>query len=84
MWFILGATQSAIKPVIFSLLNDYFPKEKITTANSILTSGSYIGAALNTLCVFMISGYGWRNCYKYIGLFGILIGINVLIFIREP
>jgi MFS family permease len=69
---------------MFSLINDYFPQDKITTANSILTAGPYIGAALSTLCVVIISNFGWRNCYILMGLFGVLTGLSALFFIKEP
>jgi MFS family permease len=36
MRFFKGAAISASSPVIYSMVNDYFPKEKITTANSLL------------------------------------------------
>jgi sugar phosphate permease len=49
-----------------------------------LTAGPYIGAALSTLCVVIISNFGWRNCYTFMGIFGVLTGLAALFFIKEP
>ena len=60
MRFILGAALSACEPAMYSLVADFFPTKMISTANSILFAGSYIGAAASSLCIMLTSRFGWR------------------------
>jgi MFS family permease len=38
-----GVTMSVCNPAAFSLIRDYFPPENRSTANSIYSSGIYVG-----------------------------------------
>lgn len=84
MRFMLGITQSACEPAMYSLVSDYFPTKMRSTAISVLTAGSYIGAAASSLCIMATAQYGWRGCYKLMGAFGILAGALNLLLVREP
>ena len=84
MRVFLGFVSSAFNPLSFSILADYFPKEKRATVNSILQSGNYIGWGLSSISIIAISRYGWRATYGILGLLALLIGISALIVIREP
>jgi sugar phosphate permease len=55
MRFILGIVQSVSKPVSLTLLADYFPQNKRSTINSIYSSGMYVGSALASFNIFLIS-----------------------------
>ena len=52
--FIHGAISSAINPLAFSLVADYFPPDKRTTANSILSSANFVGIALSSMTILLI------------------------------
>ncbi len=80
----LGVFESAGNPAAYSLLADYFPPEKRATANSIYMLGVYIGGALSSLTIVMITGVGWRWSFAIIGYIGIIAGILCLIFVQEP
>jgi len=52
--FLHGAISSAINPLAFSLVSDYFPPEKRTTANSILGGANFVGIALSSMTILLI------------------------------
>lgn len=83
MRFFLGATLSAAEPAMYSIVADYFPTKMISTANSILFAGSYVGAAASSLCIMLTSKFGWRGAFNIMGYGGILAGLAMLI-VREP
>ena len=82
--FLLGAVQSAFIPTSYSLIADYFPPEYRSRANAVSISGSYLGSALASLTVLLISKWGWRAMYKIVGIAGIILGILFMILVKEP
>ena len=80
----LGFFEAFIGPSAYSLIADYFPPEIRTTAIGLFAFGIYIGVALSSLIVIMITYLGWRLAYAVTGLIGVLIGIMCLIFIKDP
>ena len=52
--FLHGAVSSAINPLAFSLVSDYFPPDKRTTANSILGGANFVGIALSSMTILLI------------------------------
>lgn len=84
MRFFMGAMMAAYEPAVYSLVADYFPPEKHSTANSVAAAGTYIGAGLCSLSVILINALGWRNSLNVIGGSGMAIGALVLLFVKEP
>lgn len=74
---------SAIPPLSYSLMTDFFPSDRRTTANSILASGSYMGIALSSMSIVLIKRIGWRNTYKVMGCMG-LLAAGIMLFVKEP
>lgn len=54
MRFILGLCISGTEPSCYSMLGDYFPQRMRTVANSLLSTGHYIGAGLISLSILII------------------------------
>lgn len=79
-----GFISSAFNPLSFSLIAEYFPPERRTTANSIIQSGNYIGWGLSSLSVIAISKFGWRSTYGILGAISGLIGLGTIAFVKEP
>lgn len=75
---------SVCNPLAYSLIRDLFPPNRITTANSIFSSAIYVGNAIASLNIIMIESIGWRDGYKYIGLYGIVFSIITVILLKEP
>ena len=72
---------SVCNPLAYSLIRDYFPPNKRATANSLYSSGIYVGNAIASLNILFIKEYGWRKAYMDIGMLGgvfSLIGFLVL------
>ncbi len=94
----VGVGEASASPAAYSLLGDWFPKEKRATALSIYSSGIFIGAGLS----FMISGVvvdgwnksyaaggaplglaGWQAAFLVVGIPGLILAAIVL-SLREP
>ena len=79
-----GAISAAINPLSYSLIADYFPPEKRSRANAILTTGNYLGIALSSMSILLIKANGWRYSYILMGILGVLGGGLGLIFMANP
>jgi len=78
---LLGICCAFCNPAAYSLIRDYFPPTRRGTANSIYSSGIYIGNALSSASICLISSYGWRSDFIIPGYIGIAFGIAGLIFL---
>lgn len=81
---MLGFFEAFCGPPAYSLIVDYFPPEVRTTANAIYAFGIYVGNALSSMIIIMISSLGWRWAYAITGFVGIAIGLLVLLFVKDP
>ena len=81
---IHGALNSASNPLSFSIVQDYFPPERRSLANSLIQAGNYIGVAVSSLSILLISSYGWRFLYRFMGAIGIIFGLVSMFFVKEP
>jgi len=81
---MLGVFEAFAPPAAYSMIPDYFPPEKRTTANAVLSLGIFVGAGLASITTIIIGSIGWRKTYFLIGCVGIILGIVALIFIKDP
>lgn len=93
----VGVGEASASPVAYSVLSDYFPKEKRATALSIYSSGLYIGGGLSLFLggltvdrwntAFPDGGplglVGWQAAFMAVGLPGLLLAIWVST-LKEP
>lgn len=95
----VGVGEAALSPAAYSIISDYFPKDRLGRALGVYTSGAFLGAALafilggaviqfvNSYPEFSIpffpSVQGWRMVFFAVGLPGLLVSILVLT-VREP
>jgi len=80
----LGIFESFCAPAAYSLIADYFPPEKRTTANAFFSGCIFVGASLSSLTAVMIGQVGWRESYFIIAIYGIMAGLICITFIKEP
>mmetsp|Transcript_20859 Transcript_20859/g.14982 ORF Transcript_20859/g.14982 Transcript_20859/m.14982 type:complete len:248 (-) Transcript_20859:1209-1952(-) len=80
----LGIFQAFCGPAAYSLITDYFPPEKRTTANAVYSLGIYIGFALTNFSILLLDAVGWRRTYAIIGIVGMLSGFVSFFVIKEP
>ncbi|HEX6374596.1 MAG TPA: MFS transporter [Allosphingosinicella sp.] len=95
----VGIGEAAASPAAYSMISDWFPKEKRATALSIYSSGLYIGGALSLpIGGFVLSRWnmawpnpaeaplglvGWQAAFLAVGIPGLLVALWVL-SLREP
>lgn len=96
----VGVGEAALSPAAYSMLTDYFPKDKLATAISVYSAGIYLGSGLAVLIGAALVGMGggpatvtlplvgavfsWQLLFFYIGLPGLLLAGLVRLVVREP
>ena len=95
----VGVGEAALNPAAYSMITDYFPKDQVTRAIAVYTSGSFLGAGL----AYIIGGYvielvanmeaivlpvvgelrAWQVAFIAVGLPGLLVSA-VIFTLREP
>ncbi|MGU7774383.1 spinster family MFS transporter [Burkholderia sp. MR1-5-21] len=96
----VGVGEAALSPAAYSMLADYFPKEKLGRAVAVYSLGSFIGGGV----AFLVGGYviallkhasaftlplvgqvhAWQVTFLIIGLPGVLIAMLFAATIRDP
>ncbi len=72
-------------PASMSLLSDYHSKETRSKAMSFHQSSVYAGTiAGGTVAGFMGQYYGWHTSFYLFGGLGVLLGVVLLFFLKEP
>ncbi|HVQ09382.1 MAG TPA: MFS transporter [Allosphingosinicella sp.] len=95
----VGIGEASASPAAFSMISDYFPKEKRATALSIYSAGLYIGGGLSLPIGGMVSSRwnaafpnpaeaplglaGWQAAFLAVGIPGLLLALWVT-SLREP
>jgi MFS family permease len=81
----VGVGEAVGLPATQSVVSDYFPKEKRTTAMSILLLAPPVGAFLGSAGGAIIAGaYGWRMAFIVAALPGFLLAAVVALTVAEP
>ena len=95
----VGIGEASASPAAYSMISDYFPKEKRGTALSIYSAGLYIGGGLSLPIGGLVSSrwnaawpspadaplglVGWQAAFLAVGIPGLLLALWVL-SLREP
>jgi predicted MFS family arabinose efflux permease len=81
----VGIGEAGAYPPSTSLLADYFPPPQRGRAYAILASAIPAGVFVGYLIGGMVSArWGWRSALMVVGLPGILLGLLVMLTVREP
>lgn len=81
----VGVGEAGYAPAGFSMIADYFPREKRATATAIGAMGAMLGQMLGlVLGGFIVQHYGWRAAMLIAGLPGVLFALLFLVTVREP
>lgn len=67
---LMGLACAFATPSAYTLLRDFFPKEKAALASSLYGSGVYFGGALSSLSILLDERLGWRGAFNTIALYG--------------
>lgn len=81
----VGAAEAGGSPASVSILSDSFSARERPTAMGIF----YVHVALGTGLIFLVGGYvaqhyGWRAAFLLAGLPGVVLGVLLLLLVREP
>lgn len=95
----VGVGEASLSPSAFSLITDYFPKERLATAISVYSMGIYLGAGIAYLLGGIVVGFAssqemynlpligatrsWQVIFFIVGLPGILVAL-LLYTVKEP
>ena len=81
----VGSGEAGGTPTSNSLLADYFPAARRPMAYTILALGAPLGAWLGAdLAGAIANDHGWRSAFLALGIPGVLLGLLVLLTVREP
>ncbi len=81
----VGVGEATLSPAAFSLLADYFPRQRLASALSVFSMGIFFGSGLALILGGLIIGAlgSWRLTFLLVGLPGLLVALLALT-IREP
>ena len=96
----VGVGEATLSPCGYSMISDYFPRDKRSKPISLLAMGPYVGGGmsfiLGGLVVQMVANSAalelplvgvlqpWQTTFIVVGLPGVLVGLLVLLTVREP
>jgi MFS family permease len=97
---LVGAGESINGPASYSMVADYFPREKLPRAIAALVMGSLIGSGVALLIgAFVVHAvleipdsrlwgigiiHGWQRVFLAVGLPGLLVALLAAVTVREP
>ena len=81
----VGIGEAGGSPPSYALISDYFPPRQRGLAMAIYSLGVPFGTGLGSLLGARVAAlYGWRMAFFAVGAPGVLLGLLVLLVIREP
>jgi len=81
----VGVGEAGCSPAAYSLLSGYFPAERRPGAMAIYGAGIPLGSALGLAGGGLIAqSFGWREAFWIFGAPGLLVGLVVAFYIKEP
>lgn len=79
-----GVISSGFNSLSFSLLAEYIPASRRTTANTILQSGNYMAWGMSSLSVLLIRSLGWRATFTIQAAVTAIVGLMTITLVKEP
>jgi len=81
----VGIGEAGGSPPSHSLIADYFPREKRSTALSIYSLGIPFGQMFAFLAGgWVLQNLGWRNAFFIVGIPGVILAILLKLTVKEP
>jgi len=81
----VGVGEAGCNPSAYSIISDYFPIKKRATAQSIYSTGVYLGQFLGfVIAGYVASHYGWRAAFYVVGIPGLILAVVLKTTLREP
>ena len=81
----VGVGEAGGTPPANSIIADYFPAGRRPMAMAIFALGAPLGAYMGAdMAGWVANAYGWRAAFLGLGIPGLILGLVVLMTIREP
>lgn len=81
---LVGVSESALSPAVYSLLSDYFRPEQRATVFSIYAAGIFLGIGVAFLGGGTVAQlYDWRTALMVVGAPGLLLAVVAWFVIKE-
>jgi len=81
----VGIGEAGCNPSAYSIISDYFPQQRRSTAQSIYSTGVYLGQFLGfSVAGYVAHKYGWRAAFYVVGLPGVAVAVLLKLTLREP
>ncbi|MEO6359547.1 MAG: MFS transporter [Sphingomicrobium sp.] len=81
----VGMGEAGAQPATSSLVSDHFPRERRASAMSVILLGTPLGIFLGaTVGGIVAAHFGWRWAFLALGIPGVIVGLLVLLLLREP
>lgn len=81
---LVGVSESALSPAVYSLLSDYFKPEQRATVFSIYAAGIFVGIGVAFLGGGTVAQlYDWRTALMAVGAPGLLLAVVAWFVIKE-
>ncbi len=81
----VGIGEAGGSPPSHSIISDYFPKEKRSTALSLYSLGIPFGQMIAFLGGgWILENLGWRNAFFAVGIPGLVLAVVLKLTVREP
>ena len=83
--FGVGVGEATGTPASHSLISDYFPPERRSTALAIYSWGVFVGTGFGFILGGMaLQAWGWRSAFYIAGLAGLPLALLIFLTVREP
>lgn len=95
----VGIGEASASPAAYSLLQDYFPRDRRATALAVYSSGIYLGVGASLVFGGAVVAYwaanyteltrpfglsGWQATFLAFGIPGLLLAVLLFLTVREP
>jgi MFS family permease len=81
---LIGALQAFGLPVSYSISNDLFPQRLRVRVFFLLSIVASLDQALPYATTPLISAFGWRGTFRFIGIYGMVVGVLAYFFVVDP
>lgn len=82
---LVAVGEAGVNPASQSIIADYYPRNERSFAMSVVVAGGNVGMVIGFLAAGYVSEhYGWRAAFYAVGIPGILLGLAVFLFLKEP
>ncbi|NRA09933.1 MAG: MFS transporter, partial [Myxococcales bacterium] len=83
--FGVGIGEATGTPTSHSLISDYFPPERRSTALGVYGWGIFVGTGFGFIVGGMLlESWGWRSAFYLAGLAGLPVALLIFLTVREP